>query len=135
MAIANEIGKVAPWPRERSLQISAQAMDPGGSNAGTSWVVHAAGTVDWTTSRKLRADINELIQSVRPERVIMDLEGVTRLDSAGIGALVAALRDARQNHVGFLLAALNTTIRRLLERTQLHTVFDIRPTVQDALRA
>jgi len=83
----------------------------------------------------LRADINELIQSVRPERVIMDLGGVTRLDSAGIGALVAALRDARQNHVGFLLAALNTTIRRLLERTQLHTVFDIRPTVQDALRA
>ncbi len=135
MTVANELASVELWSREDSLHTSAQAIPPGNSNIGTSWVVHVSGNLDWTTSSQLRTDVNELIQSTRPACVIVDLAGVTHLDSSGIGALLASLRDANQKHVTFLLAALNRSLRHLLERTQLHTIFDIRSTVQDALRA
>jgi anti-sigma B factor antagonist len=135
MTVANEIGGIELWPREASLHISVQAIRPSDSKIGPSWVVHVSGNVDWTTSSQLRDEVSSLIRSVRPSRVILDLAGVTHLDSSGIGALLASLRDANQRHVAVRLAALSSSLRGLLERTQLHTVFDIRPTVQDALRA
>jgi anti-sigma B factor antagonist len=135
MTIANEVDRIALLLREDSLHVSFQAIHRGGSNSGMSWVIHVSGSVDWTTSSQLRAHVSDLILSVGPARVVVDLAGVTHLDSSGIGALMASLRDANQNHIRFLLAALNGSLRRLLERTQLHTVFDIRSSVQDALRA
>jgi anti-anti-sigma factor len=135
MTVANEIGGVELWPREASLHISVQAIRPSDSKIGPFWVVHVAGNVDWTTSSQLRDEVGSLIRSVRPSRVILDLAGVTHVDSSGIGALLASLRDANLKHVTVRLAALSCSLRGLLARTQLDTIFDIRPTVQDALRA
>jgi anti-sigma B factor antagonist len=135
MTIANEVDRMALLPRQDLLHVNVQAIHRDSSNIGTSWVIHVSGSVDWTTSSQLRAQVGGLIRSVGPARVVVDLAGVTHLDSSGIGALMASLRDANQKHVRFLLAALNGSLRRLLERTQLHTVFDIRSSVQDALRA
>ncbi len=135
MTVLNAVGGAELLSPVDSMQTSVQAIPAGGSNIGTSRIIHVSGSVDWTNSSQLRMDIRDLLQSVRPARVIVDLAGVTHLDSSGIGALLASLRDAKEKHVGFLLAALNGSQRRLLERIKLHTIFDIRPTVQDALRA
>lgn len=133
MTVASEHVSGDLVSRFDSLHTRVQAIQPSGSHAGVVWVVYVSGNMHWTTASQLRVVVRELIQSVRPARVILDLSGVTHMDSSGMGALVAILRDANHDHVPLLLVGLSGALRRQLERTQLHTIFDIRPTVRDAV--
>ena len=106
-----------------------------GSNDCTSLVVSVVGDVNWTTSGKLRARINELLTVDHPARIILDLKDVARIDSSGIGVLLGGLREASKKSVRFTLSGLRDAPRRLLERTHLNMLFDIHPTVDEALHA
>jgi anti-sigma B factor antagonist len=117
-----------------SLQMSCHAIHPGRPDGRTSWIVRVAGEVDCTNSRELREEIDQLLTVDHPARLILDLEGLTHMDSSGLGTLLAGLRDANKRHVRFTLSGLNRSLRHTLERTQLYSLFEIRPTVQEALQ-
>jgi anti-sigma B factor antagonist len=91
------------------------------------------GDVDWTTSGELCTEVNELLTVDYPARLILDLKGVTHVDSSGVGALLEGLHNAKKKHVRLTLSGLNRSLLRLLERTQLNVLFDIRSTVEEAL--
>jgi anti-sigma B factor antagonist len=116
----------------RHLQVSSEVMHSSNS-ADTSSVMHVVGDVDCTTSCELRAEINQLLTSDHRARLILDLKGVTRIDSSGVGALLEGSRDANKRHVRFTLSGLNGSLHRMLERTRLIMLFDVRPTVEEAL--
>jgi len=101
--------------------------------AAQSSVLCVNGEVDWTTSDNLSSEIGECLVAQHPNRLIVDLNGVIRIDSAGLGALVGGLQEARKQHVQFTLCGLNPSLRRLLQRTCLDRVFEIRISVEDAL--
>jgi anti-sigma B factor antagonist len=96
-------------------------------------VVCVTGDIDLTTAGELRAEMNRLLTSERPARLVLDLNGVVHIDSSGVGTLLEGLRKADRSQVRFVLCGLNDAARRMLERTRLSLVFDTRPTVQDAL--
>jgi len=116
-----------------SLQMSRHAIHPG-PDGRTPWIVRVAGEVDCTTSGELREEIDQLLTVDQPDRLILDLEGVTHMDSSGLGTLLAGLRDANKRQVRFTLSGLNRSLRHTLERTRLYSLFEIRPTVQEALQ-
>jgi anti-sigma B factor antagonist len=116
-----------------SLQMSRHAIHPG-PDGRTPWIVRVAGEVDCTTSGELRQEIDQLLTVDHPDRLILDLEGVTHMDSSGLGTLLAGLRDANKRHVRFTLSGLNRSLRHTLERTRLYSLFEIRPTVHEALQ-
>ena len=101
--------------------------------AAQSSVLCVSGEVNWTTSNNLSSEIDECLVMQHPNRLIVDLNGVIRIDSAGLGALVGGLQEARKQHVQFTLCGLNPCLRRLLQRTCLDRVFEIRPSLQEAL--
>jgi anti-anti-sigma factor len=85
-------------------------------------VVSVAGDIDWTNSGQLHAAIHQALTRDRIARLVVDLHGVTRIDSSGLGTLLDGLRVAKHRNVPFILCGLETTL------------FEIRPTRQEALQ-
>lgn len=70
------------------LQVSSEA-------AGQATVVHATGELDLHTAPLLQAEIDEVL-AAPPALIVVDLAGVTFMDSTGLSvvvATVAAMRD------------------------------------------
>ena len=68
-------------------------------------------------------------------KVVVDLSGVSAIDSAGIGELVLLHQMARSQNGDVKYANPNHFVRELLGLTNLDSVFEIHPNVSDALAA
>jgi anti-sigma B factor antagonist len=75
--------------------------------------------------------IGGLLPDVR--QVILDLSGLDVIDSAGLGELVVAHMWTRASGCSLKLAGANFRILQLFELTNLMSVFDVYPTLDDAL--
>ena len=75
--------------------------------------------------------IGELLPHAR--RVVVELSGVEVIDSAGLGELVVVHMWIRASGCALKLAGANPRVRQLLELTNLLSVFDVHPTLDDAL--
>jgi anti-sigma B factor antagonist len=102
---------------------------------GACSVVRVRGDIDMKTSPELRAVILDLFDKRAQERVILDLKGVPYIDSSGVASLVEGLQEAKRRNARFILSSLNDGPRHVLDLTRLTSVFEIAPTVEDALKA
>src|SRR5215813_8935357 len=75
--------------------------------------------------------VGDAIQNARV--LILDLQGVSAIDSAGLGELVALHMWAQANCCLLKMVGLSSRIRRLLELTNLTSVFEIYATEADAI--
>ena len=90
-----------------------------------------AATVD--AFREQLADWQDRERDVR--NFVVDLEAVDFMDSAGLGTLIAALKRVTERGGDMKLACLQKKPRMVFEITRAHKVFEIYPSVDDALRA
>lgn len=67
-----------------------------------------------------------------PERILLDLTSVEFMDSSGLGAVVAAMKQVGTGRT-LELAALTSTLRKVFTLTRMDTVFKIHPDVNSAL--
>jgi anti-sigma B factor antagonist len=81
----------------------------------------------------LRAKVKGLFEEGY-KKVILNMDGITLIDSAGLGALVGLYYDARSRGVSLRLCHLGSKFKDLLHMTKLYTVFDVSDTQADALR-
>ncbi len=65
--------------------------------------------------------------------LVLDLGGVTMMNSSGLGMLVATLSTASKHNTALRLANVPEKVASLLSMTQLTQVFDIRDTVANAV--
>jgi anti-anti-sigma factor len=72
---------------------------------------------------KLRAVVKDLLDQ-GDKLFVLDLEGVTYMDSMGVGELAAACASARRQGACIKLASLPTRIRTLLEMVQILKGFE-----------
>jgi len=77
--------------------------------------------------------ISELLPNTR--QLVVEFTGVEIIDSAGLGELVVVHMWTRASGCALKLAGANTRILHLLELTNLSRVFDIHPTLDEALLA
>jgi|SRR5277367_2668868 len=75
--------------------------------------------------------IAELLPHAR--RVVVELSGLEVIDSAGLGELVVVHMWIKASGCSLKLAGANPRVRHLLELTNLLPVFDVHPTLDDAL--
>ncbi len=64
--------------------------------------------------------------------LIVDMAGVEFLDSAGLGALVAAFASARHQEARIKLANLTRLLREQLIITKIATIFEVYDSVEEA---
>jgi anti-sigma B factor antagonist len=79
--------------------------------------------------------VNEFIQTLRPEpaqHFILDMSGVTFLDSAGVGALVSLFVNRRNHGKTFALASLGPQSTAVVTVAGLQNLLPIYKTVEEA---
>jgi len=95
-------------------------------------VVHLSGTIFFDDeSTSLRVHVKNLLGKSR--QIVLDLENVTRIDSSGLGTLVALYASVRKIGGDIKLANLGSHIREALRITRLVTVFEIFERTEDAV--
>ena len=98
-----------------------------------SLIVSLSGEVDLERSPKAR---QILLDSVgRGQQVLVDLAGVTYMDSSGVASLVEAFQRAKKNKTRFALVLVNPAVLRVLKLARLDKVFTIHETLDGALDA
>lgn len=68
-------------------------------------------------------------------RIILNLEGVTYIDSSGLSTLLSCLVSTRKLGGELKLTHLTTRVRDLLQITRLSTIFETYDSVEEARRA
>ena len=99
---------------------------------GNRVVVHLAGEVDIFTTGKLREQLGQLIAQ-RHTDIVVDLTGVTFIDSTGLGVLVAARKTALVLGGRVELVTADAGLLRLLRITALARMFVVHRSMAEAL--
>lgn len=93
-------------------------------------VVAASGELDLEFADSLRDHLNEAI-AAEPERLVVDLSGVTFVDSTILGVLVGARNRLGANSDRLQLVASHPEVLKTFRLTGLDQVFHLRPTMAE----
>lgn len=91
---------------------------------GTTAIVTVRGELDIATAPLLRVVLDGIYPS-RPRRVEVDLSGVTFLDMAALGTLVAARRRLASRRAALVVRQPSPPVARVLSLSGLDRVFDL----------
>ena len=95
-------------------------------------VVHLSGAVFFDEeSTSLRVRVKDLLDKSR--QIVLDLGNVTRIDSSGLGTLVALHASARRIGGDIKLVNLGNHVKEALQITRLVTVFEVFDKAEDAI--
>jgi anti-sigma B factor antagonist len=109
-------------------------MDISTRQSGTATIVDVVGDITLYNSPQVRKVLLELLKDKKAPRVIVNLERVRYIDSAGVASLVEGLKLSRDLKSTFALFGLSRTAREVLELTRLIKVFEVYNTEEEALR-
>lgn len=100
-----------------------------------SLIVRMTGELDLDTADTFRTEVRkELEASERLRHLILDLRGVTFIDSSGVGAILGRYRDINGSRQGKVVAfGPRPHVRRVLEFAGLMRVMAVADTQQQAL--
>lgn len=97
-------------------------------------VVVIVGEINLSQTTRFQEELS-VVLTEKPERVILDLAGVSYMDSSGIASLVKMLSRVRAGGATMHLIGASPRIQSLFEITRLDNVFDIRGTREDVLNS
>ncbi|MFI7450792.1 STAS domain-containing protein [Nonomuraea sp. NPDC049714] len=98
-------------------------------------VLHIVGELDVSGAPRLRAELDHVLASADPLRLVIDLTRVPFCDSVGLGVLVSTLNHARRSHGRLILVLGPGMIRHLLVITNLDSHFETCSSVTEARTA
>ena len=82
----------------------------------------------------LRDKVKSLIAEGK-KKLVLNMSNVTLIDSAGLGALVAAYSSTKSGGASLRLCHLGTKFNELLQLTRLITIFEVYNTQADAINS
>jgi anti-sigma B factor antagonist len=83
-------------------------------------------------SNALREKIKSLIAEGK-KKIVLNMDNITFIDSAGLGTLVAAHHSAKSQGAGLRLCHLGSKFQEVLQITKLLTVFEVYNTEAEAV--
>ena len=101
---------------------------------GDATVVEARGEVDVATAPALRAAVDGALDD-GPAEVVVDLRGVTFIDSTGLGVLIGARRRCLDDGGDLRVVVTEPRILKVFEITGLADLFTIDASLEPAERA
>jgi anti-anti-sigma factor len=90
------------------------------------------GPLDERAREPFREKLHPLF-ATKGTRLIVDMSGSPRINSAGIGNLVALVADANTNGCRVTFCALTPFVSSVMSATKLDRYFDVVPSVQEAV--
>ena len=115
------------YDKELKLKLSLETR-----NCGDVIIVHCQGRIVYRDeAAALSRLVGEVLQQAR--KVVLDLSGVSSMDSAGIGELALLQTWAQGQNAALKCAGPNSLVRTLLDLTNLDSVLDVHPSLDEAL--
>lgn len=93
------------------------------SRDGGALVLALYGELDLATSPLLTRKL-EMVASMRPARVVIDLSGLQFLDSTGLHALITVYREWSAENESFKLIRGPRAVQRVFEMTEVESLFE-----------
>jgi anti-sigma B factor antagonist len=91
---------------------------------GNDAVVRLTGRIDVDSSPDLRDRLRTLLwEEASPQTIIVDLAGVSYIETSGVATLIESLRIARHHQINFRLQGLSGAVLRLFEVTGVLALF------------
>jgi len=116
-------------PKESKLKLSLETR-----YLGNVVIVHCQGRIVYRDEAvALSSLVGEVLE--KTGKVVLDLSGVSSIDSAGIGELVLLHTRARAKNADLKCASPSQLVRDLLDLTHLDSFFEIHPSLDEALAA
>ena len=95
-------------------------------------IVTVSGELDMSTSSELRRRVEVCLRNGR-KAVIIDLRGLTHMDSSGLAALISAHQLTQERRGRLALVIPSESVRRTVEVRGLDRLFTIVPGREEAL--
>lgn len=95
-------------------------------------VISVKGDIDAYHSAEFKKGVKEKMSDSDMD-VVLILDGVPYIDSAGLGTLVSILRDIRTQGKNLYLVGLKNNVKKIFEMTRLDKVFKIYDTLEEVL--
>lgn len=92
-----------------------------------------AEALDVKTSRDFRQQVDDTLK--RKQQIVLDLSKMAFVDSSGLNVLISCQRQINAAGGEMKLCALSPQVRALFQLMQMHRVFSIYNTPEEALRA
>ncbi len=101
---------------------------------GDALVMHCKGRITFREeARTFSRQVQDLASRTR--QLVLDMNCVDAIDSAGLGELVAALHSSREAGCEMRLAAPSPRVLGMLQLTNLLSVLEVHPSVEEAALA
>jgi len=95
-------------------------------------VISVRGFVDTTTSAELEESLKRLLKKGR-FNIVIDLEGVNYVSSAGWGIFISEIKKIRENGGDLKLAAMIGDVYEVFELLEFQTILESYDTVEEAV--
>jgi anti-anti-sigma factor len=116
-------------PKERKLKLSLETR-----NRGDVVVVYCEGRIVYREEAIALSNlVGEILEN--QSKVVLDLSGVSSIDSAGMGELVVLHTRAQAKNAELKWASPSPLVRDLLDLTRLDSFLEIHPSLGEALGA
>lgn len=106
-------------------------LDISTETAGATCTISLKGEVDVYTSPRLKQELADVVDG-GCRQVIVDLEGLSFIDSSGLGVLVSGLRRVKEHDGTLRLVCTKDGILKIFRITGLDKVFPVFETVDEA---
>jgi anti-sigma B factor antagonist len=120
---------VAATSKESTLKLSLETR-----SRGDVMIVHCQGRIVY---RDEAAALSRLVGEILKDgsKLVLELSGVSAMDSAGIGELALLQTWAQERNAEFKCAGANSVVRTLLDLTNLDSVLEVHPSLDSALES
>jgi len=84
-------------------------------------------------SQDVKNQLNNILE--KNKKLVLDLSGITFIDSSGFGAMLSVYKNAKKNDCNFKLCNISDEVLELVKLMQLHNVFDIHSSLAECINS
>lgn len=98
-------------------------------------LVTLMGELDHHSAEEVRVKIDDRIDRDNIKKVVMDFNGVTFMDSSGIGVVIGRYKKMNSRNGNCCIADVNRTVNKVFELSGLYKIIKSYTTVDEAMRS
>lgn len=91
---------------------------------GSTLTVHLDGELDHCSALHIRQELDDLIADERIKHLILDMQGLTFMDSSGIGVIIGRYRTLSRRGGGVSVRGANRHIDRIMQLSGLYQIVE-----------
>ncbi|SDB91749.1 anti-anti-sigma regulatory factor, SpoIIAA [Pelagirhabdus alkalitolerans] len=92
---------------------------------GNVLIIRLSGELDHHSAKELKAKWQQEQRDQNPDHILLNLEGLTFMDSSGLGVILGRYREFKQPNHEMVVCQLSPLVRRLFDLSGLYKIMQI----------